>query len=665
MTIRGKITFGFFITIVLLTIISIVAVSGNFNILNRSNDLIYGFKLRTAILQREIDHLKWSETLSSYVHDKNSTTLEIQTDPHKCAFGKWYDSEKRKEAADIFPGIEKSLVDIEQYHSDLHKSVIAIVAAVNNGNRSGAVKIYNDMTMTELHQVQDILRNINVNVGNSIELIEKKMHKDAAAINAGIIALSIIAIISAIIMSIILPGLIIAPIKRTINILNDITSGKGDLTKRLPMPKKNCSAKKKCGRKECPEFGKEASCWDTVGSNAPGQIHCPSILSGKLKSCTECFVMQDSMRNEVDELSGWFNTLMGTISEIIRKVKHATVAIGEVSEKFSSVSGGLAASSEEMTAQAHSVAGATEQMTSNISSIAGTAEEISVNTQNVSSAIEQISTSIATVGAAVEQSQTNLTQIETASEGLAVTAEEIAKNTEESRSSVKDAVLSVKKASLQIQQLSNASQEISKVIEAIEEVAEQTKLLALNATIEAARAGEAGKGFSVVANEVRELAKQTNYATADIRKRIGAMQRSTESTVNDVAAIEKVITEVDKAANTIALAVEGQNVTIKENVRNLIQASNGARRVSSNVIELNAGVREIARNVSQVADGAHDVSTQCSQAVSGVKEVSSNIQVVSQAATDTSESAQDVNMSAVQLSEMAVELQKLLDQFRV
>jgi len=662
MTIRKKIALGFFVTIALLTIISIVAVSGNFNILNRSNDLIYGFKLRTAILQREIDHLKWSETLSSYVHDKNSTTLEIQTDPHKCAFGKWYDSEKRKEAADIFPGIEKSLVDIEQYHSDLHKSVIAIAADIQKGNRSEAVKIYNDMTVPELHHVQSILWDINTNIGNSIELIEKKMQKDAAAINVGIVVLSIIAVISAIIMSIILPGLIIAPIKRTINILNDITSGKGDLTKRLPMPKKNCSAKKKCGKKECPEFGKEASCWDTVGSNAPGQIHCPSILSGKLKSCTECNIMQDSMLNEMDVLAGWFNTLMGTISEIIRKVKHTTVAIGEVSGKFSSISGGLAAGSEEMNDHAHSVAGATEQMTSNISSIAGAAEEMSVNAQSVSSAVEQISTSMATVVAAVEQSQTNLTQIATASEGLSITSEEIAKNTEESRSSVKDAVLSVKKASLQIQQLSSASMEISKVIEAIEEVAEQTKLLALNATIEAARAGEAGKGFSVVANEVKELAKQTNYATADIRRRIGAMQSSTESTVNDVIIIEKAITEVDKMVSNIAVAIEGQNITMKENARNLTQVSDGVREVANNVVEVNTGIHEIAKNASQVAHGAQDVSTQCSQVAGGVKDVSGYIHKASRYIND---SANEIGHPATQLLDMSIELQGLVGQFSV
>ncbi|RMF99725.1 MAG: HAMP domain-containing protein, partial [Planctomycetota bacterium] len=101
------------------------------------------------------------------------------------------------------------------------------------------------------------------------------------------------------------------PLKRVAEGLKDIAQGEGDLTRRLPMRKVNCSAQKKCNRPQCPEYGKEASCWDTVGSNAAGQVHCPSILSGKYASCHECPVMQDAVRDEIDEIAAWFNTFLG------------------------------------------------------------------------------------------------------------------------------------------------------------------------------------------------------------------------------------------------------------------------------------------------------------------------------------------------------------------
>lgn len=113
-----------------------------------------------------------------------------------------------------------------------------------------------------------------------------------------------------------------------------------------------------------------------------------------------------------------------------------------------------------------------------------------------------------------------------------------------------------------VEELNANSRDINGVLEIIGKIADQTNLLALNATIEAARAGESGKGFSVVASEVKDLARQTKEATDDIAPQLEAIAASVARAAEVVNSISEGIGEVSGNSSTVAAAVEEQSSVI-------------------------------------------------------------------------------------------------------
>jgi len=124
----------------------------------------------------------------------------------------------------------------------------------------------------------------------------------------------------------------------------------------------------------------------------------------------------------------------------------------------------------------------------------------------------------------------------------------------------------------QISGLSDRADSINKFVATISSISDQTNLLALNAAIEAARAGDAGRGFSVVADEVRALANNTNTSAKDVQDLVGEIIQSTTETVDSVSNIqtsnaqlsdgvnqlnedyESIITQCNSMSSTIAQA---------------------------------------------------------------------------------------------------------------
>ena len=268
----------------------------------------------------------------------------------------------------------------------------------------------------------------------------------------------------------------------------------------------------------------------------------------------------------------------------------------------------LASSSTTLSGVSNEMAAGAKQTSSKASNVAASAEEMSVNAVSVAAGVEQATTNLTTVAASTEE--------------MTSTIGEIAGNSERARAITTDAADQAKRVTESMAELSQAALAIGKVTETITAISDQTKLLALNATIEAARAGSAGKGFAVVAHEIKELARQTAEATEDIKSKVGAIQASTNGTLDDLGQIAKVMSQVTEIVHTIASAIEEQSAVTTEIARNVAEAATGVKDANVRVAQISTVSQSVAKDIAGVNSEAGNISSGSEQVLTSAAELS-------------------------------------------
>jgi methyl-accepting chemotaxis protein len=334
---------------------------------------------------------------------------------------------------------------------------------------------------------------------------------------------------------------------------------------------------------------------------------------------------------EITELASSINLFAETVKELLRREKDRSLGVRDQTTELYGYSEKLLQGMGNVTIKSRGAGEGAQKVGQLLSaaddSVGKTAEELS-GLQKVTTRIVD---AVAEARDGVSRSHENLALVVQASEDMSLTVGEIAKNAENARQRTANAVKSAESAQQSVDALGVAAGEINKIIDVIVEIAEQTKLLALNATIEATRAGEAGKGFAVVAGEVKDLAKQTNDATADIRKRIDSMQASTSDTIHEITQISGVIHSVDDIVSTIASAVEQQSVTTRDISGNIGMVASVVGGMNDHTTGVQREVEGLAKSIERIGNSMLKTRTDVGRAVEGTGEISGTVDQVAQA----------------------------------
>ncbi|HDU8587068.1 methyl-accepting chemotaxis protein [Vibrio sp. Y58_MX_L22] len=319
------------------------------------------------------------------------------------------------------------------------------------------------------------------------------------------------------------------------------------------------------------------------------------------------------------------NTIGRRVKNLSERAK--TIASGDVSQPPLTVVG-----KDELTDLTDSINRMNQSLASIVAGVSEKAHQVDTSmgallesAQVTSSNVEQQQTSIVEMGSQLDEialaARNTLDQANQSVQKLSDSKGEIEQGRdalEQNKVTMESLHGSIETASTQVTQLSKESEAIGRVTEVIEGLAEQTNLLALNAAIEAARAGDQGRGFAVVADEVRMLATRTTQSTTEINGIINAIQRSTNSVVEEIehsqSLAEQGAEHIEKAVTRLLVTTE-QIGSLNEQMAELAAAAEQQSHATNSITGLMSGITQSVDEVSNNSQRASETSLQVKEQV--------------------------------------------------
>ncbi len=309
--------------------------------------------------------------------------------------------------------------------------------------------------------------------------------------------------------------------------------------------------------------------------------------------------------DEMGKLVYWFNDLLAKLQELIGQTFKTMKEVTDATRMLSDVNEQVAASMEEMATSVQQISRGAEAQSKEITTVVQKAHQFAELATIVSSG-------------AIEADQTTKDIAEASTRGK--------RSSHESQQRMQSLVQVTGESVNAVRVLIQKSNEIKKFVGNVENIASQTNLLALNAAIEAARAGEHGRGFSVVAEEVRKLAKDSNIALKQISTRVNEIQEATDSVITWITQVEEEVDYGRAMFDSMGSILEQINMHIQKNSSRIQEIVTSSQHQQGEIIQLVDSLSSVARIAEDNDASSHSAATAIEEQMASISEMATHHQ---------------------------------------
>ena len=299
----------------------------------------------------------------------------------------------------------------------------------------------------------------------------------------------------------------------------------------------------------------------------------------------------------------------------------------EMKTTISSLLSNINGLSLDIRAHAKTLNNGSTTMTTHSENIVTVTQEIAASTTTQANSLVHINDIVNTFADSIDAMSASLDMVNMTSQEISTLSNNSSTQMKQVTDSIHTFNERFKEFTTQISNFETRVVAVQEMANVIDSISKQTNLLALNAAIEAARAGDAGKGFSVVAEEIRTLAEQSQASTQNISNIVTGLSTASKQLEIDTTTIsEELIAQLHAVKQSIDIFS-----SIVEAISTITPQIN---EVSTETQHVNNQKAIIVEQIDHATSIAQNISAACEEVASACEENNTLIEEISNISTD-------------------------------